>query len=154
MLLFVLLIFRSFSYICRDCLQLVRWVANEIEQRIHRLRVCLAKHFAAFLGNGVDDALVVQRPISILFFVIVARCKAGRRVGPRRSAALKVNDIMTDEIHGNPVERGIGSTASLLNVEGRFAERHLAATGRIVGPAAEKAERERIGRLKAAKGKQ
>ena len=58
------------------------------------------------------------------------------------------------DVHGNPVERGIGSTASLLNVEGRFAERHFAAIGRFVGPAAEKAERERIGRLKAAKGKQ
>jgi hypothetical protein len=55
------------------------------------------------------------------------------------------------DAQGRPQEQGIGSTAWLLNVDEGRAERHYAAVGRFVGPAAEKSERERIARLKAAR---
>jgi hypothetical protein len=55
------------------------------------------------------------------------------------------------DAHGNPTEQGIGSTAWLLNVDEARAERHYAALGRFVGPAAAQAERERIARLKGKK---
>jgi hypothetical protein len=57
------------------------------------------------------------------------------------------------DVHGNPVEQGIGSTAWLLNVEEHRAQQHYAAIERFHGPGAAKAERERITRLKAARGK-
>jgi hypothetical protein len=57
------------------------------------------------------------------------------------------------DAHGNPQEQGIGSTVWLLGVDEERAERHYAAISRFVGPAAAQAERERIQRLKAHKGK-
>jgi len=50
-------------------------------------------------------------------------------------------------------EVGIGGTPWLLNVEEHRAENHYAAIGKFRGPAAEQAERERIARLKASRGK-
>jgi len=52
---------------------------------------------------------------------------------------------------GNPQEQGIGSTQWLLKVDEGQAERHYAAIGRFVGPAAEKVERERVARLRGKK---
>jgi hypothetical protein len=57
------------------------------------------------------------------------------------------------DAHGNPQEQGIGSTLWLLRVSDGEAARHYSAIGRFIGPAAEKAERERIARLKAGRGK-
>jgi hypothetical protein len=53
--------------------------------------------------------------------------------------------------NGEIEENGIGSTRWLLSVSEAQAERHYAALGRFVGPAAEKAERERIARLRGKK---
>jgi hypothetical protein len=57
------------------------------------------------------------------------------------------------DAQGNPQPDGIGSTLWLLRVSDGEAERHYSAIGRFIGPAAEKAERERIARLKAGRGK-
>jgi len=55
------------------------------------------------------------------------------------------------DAQGKPMEQGIGSTTWLLNVSDARAEQHYTAIGRWRGPAAERAERERIARLKGAK---
>jgi hypothetical protein len=52
---------------------------------------------------------------------------------------------------GRVEENGIGSTRWLLSVTEAQAERHYAAIGRFVGPQAERAERERIARLRGKK---
>jgi hypothetical protein len=53
---------------------------------------------------------------------------------------------------GTIAEGGIGSDHWLCNVDEQKAAQHWAAVGRFIGPQAEKAGRERIARLKAARG--
>jgi len=55
------------------------------------------------------------------------------------------------DAQGKPIEQGIGSTQWLLNVSDARAEQHYTAIGRWRGPSAERAERERIARLKGLK---
>jgi hypothetical protein len=56
------------------------------------------------------------------------------------------------DAHGRPQADGIGSDIWFCNVKDSEIERHLSAIARFIGPAAEKAERERIARLKTARG--
>jgi hypothetical protein len=55
------------------------------------------------------------------------------------------------DAHGNPIEQGRYSTSWLLNHTDAECEVHFSAIGRFVGPAAERAERERIQRLRGKK---
>jgi len=57
------------------------------------------------------------------------------------------------DANGNPQVDGIGSELWLINVEEDRAETHYAAIARFHGPAAERAAREKIARLKANRGK-
>jgi hypothetical protein len=55
--------------------------------------------------------------------------------------------------NGNPTEGGVGSVRWLVNATEQQCERHFSAIGRFIGPAAERAEREKIARLRGAKAR-